>query len=255
MGLFQMLATMSNAAPRRPLLILFGFESNSGGQALNTDADPSELEPNPLVQILVPATGLFADLDIGTNQNTAHAGLNTTYHGWHLGLSEQMKAGTGWPRAPLYICEGGQGGSQLTQWNDEADTYYMALLARADAAVDEVTTLEGVPPLVVMFVSFGINDAIHHPDDAATWGPGFEVVLDRLKDRYDIRLFCMDIIPSVNAAYDEYRDAIEALAASRSDILLQDMEGKDMEDENHLSYLGMKQITPEKMTAVRARLG
>lgn len=230
-----------------PVLIPFFFESNSGGMVLNTNCSVGELTTTPLVKTLNPLTLAFEDMQIGVNVNLQHFGItpNTT-HGWHLGIKIRQEAGTFIEgNRVIYICEGGQGGSILASWNEMGD-YYTKLVARMDAAVAAIVAETGQQPRIFPFVSHGINDAL--AANPASYFKQYELeLLDRIDARYGIEAYFMDIIP---AAYSTYRAVIQEMADERNNIYLQDMDGKQMMDPNHLGYTGMKDQTYEKIDAL-----
>lgn len=239
-----MTPTLLISRPTRPILIAFGFESNSGGQVLNTDATVDELAESSVTRILNPLTGLLENLHIGVNQNLGHSGLNPTTHGWHLQLNERMKAQT-FTRPQLYIVEFGQGGSRADQWADGTGNRY-TMIARYSAAIDKITDDTGQDPRVFMFNSWGINDAIAETP-AASFKESYLELLDYINSLHEVEAYMVDIIFDL---YPTYRTIIGEMADERDNIFLQDMQGKQQDDANHLGYEGMKDQTDEKVDKI-----
>lgn len=231
--------------PTRPILIAFGFESNSGGQVLNSDATVDERAESNVTRILNPLTLELENLHIGVNENLSHSGIAPhTTHGWHLQLNERMKAHT-FVQPRLYIVEFGQGGSRASQWVDGSGDRNI-MTTRYNAAISTVTAETGLDPRVFFFGSWGINDAIAgtDPDSFKT---SYLELLDYIDGIHVVEGYMVDVIFDI---YPTYRTVINQMAVDRSNIYLQDMQGKQQDDANHLGYLGMKAQTDEKVNTI-----
>lgn len=237
----------------RPILIAFGFESNSGGQALDSDATSFELATNPNVRIWNPLASEFQDMTVGgvgKNINQDHYNLPANRHGWHLELGARMRAGT-FVDAPLYLVEFGQGGSIAAEWTPGSN-YRNKLTTRYNGAIAGIVAETGAEPDVFMFNSWGINDMIANTS-AASFHASYLALLDYIDGLYPVRAFLVDkIFASAGAA--PYRFYADQMAALRSNIFVQDMQGKQQMDSFHLGYAGMKAMTDEKIGVIRGLL-
>lgn len=157
-------------------------ESNTGGQALNTELTSGELAIRSSVQILNNTNLLFESLDIGTNNALGHTGLATNiYHSWENGLAHQVEDGL--MHNPTYLTKNGQGGSLISQWN-EGGAYYTTFVTRTDTAIKMVTALNGgTTPRIFIWFSLGINDALNGTS-AATFKTGVTDLFNRIRTRW-----------------------------------------------------------------------
>ncbi len=227
----------------RPVLILFGFESNSGGQVPDGDATVPELSETENVRILNPTTLLLENLHIGVNQNLDHSGLTPhTTHGWHVGIKNRADALTFVLNPPVYICEFGQGGSALSAWQP-GGTYHNKMIARYEAAWDEIVGETGKEPVVFMFNSWGINDALVGTTPS-TFKAGYLDLLDQINAIHPVKAYMVDNIFSI---FPTYRVVIEEMADDRGNIFIQDMQGLPQADAYHLDYVGMKAMSNLKI--------
>lgn len=228
-----------------PILILFGFESNSGGQVPNSDATEKELSPTTSVRILNPITLSFENLHIGVNENLDHANLLPhTTHGWHLQLKNRMEAGS-FVSPKLYICEFGQGGSVVASWSIGSN-YANKMVARYNAAYSGIVSETGQEPTVFMFNSFGINDALAGTVPS-TFKAAYLELLDRINSIHSVSAYMVDVIFDI---FPTYITVINEMPNDRSNIYLQNMQGKQQQDAYHLGYQGMKDMTDEKCDVV-----
>ena len=225
-----------------PLLILFGWESNSGGVVPDALASAGEKTESTGVQTLNPTTLVFEPLHVGVNNNLEHADITpATTHGWHVGLKNQTEAGA-LGATPVFMCECGQGSSAINDWAD-GGAYDVTATARIEAAISGVISETSRTPRVVMWVSFGLNDWVESTT-AAAYKAGLIALLDRYVTDYGVIHFYMDNIP----ASTEYRTAITEVATERDDVTVQDMVGLQFMDIYHLGYTGMKDMVALKIS-------
>lgn len=228
--------------------IVFTGESNSGGQALNTDASAGELDANAGVQILNVNTELFEDLDIGTNNNLDHFNLTPNTHGFELGLSNSVDLAH-W-ESPVYLIQTGHGGSKISEWQT-GGTYWTKFLARTAAAKAEFTTAE-ISPDYVVWMSFGINDRVA-ATNPSTWKTDTLEWINRIRLELPGAKIMMTILPSLNNT--AFNLKILELANENNFIFAVETEGADMDDANHWSYEGMKEISNRLTHKSRVELG
>ena len=228
------------AEGRMAPLFVFTGESNSGGQAQNSQATPAEVAPRACVQIF-DNIGLssFLTLDIGTNNNLDHWGLEpTSMHGWELQLANSVEAGEWWD-GTVHLVKTGQGGTKLYEWH-AASTYYTKFVQRV-ANAQAILRSQGKVPLIFLWVSWGINDAI-----SGTPVNTFMTQLDEMFVRMRGELGFVPIVMAKNMASSPgavYNDALDAYAASDNMFFTVDPTGCATDDVNHWSYAGMKELS------------
>lgn len=139
-----------------PLMLISIGESNSGGAAANaTSLFSWENDARPELPIwLVDSPFGFVPLDIGTNNNLGHGGLDETTHGWELGLANHARINS-FGLEDAYYVQTGAGGSLLA-WHvpghfSGAWEQFETRVAAAKAAVSTTR--------YILLISIGINDA------------------------------------------------------------------------------------------------
>lgn len=230
-------AVLTVAAEILNLVHVFFGESNSGGYALNSDAQSWELASRSELQIWNNNTDGFENLDIGTNNLLDHSGLNgTVHHGWELQLANAAKQGQ-FDEKGSYCVKTGQGGSTIADWNVGGD-YWTEFLARTTSAKSAVAS-EGY----AVWISLGINDAIAgSPLSNAGYKSGMEELIVRIKAQLPNCKIFIAKLPSVNATYDGYSSQIDSIASEDADVSSISVANLDMRDANHWSYRGMKDL-------------
>lgn len=236
------------------MLVMFG-ESNSGGQVQTSELTADEKTSNPAVQLLNvdPASPTklqeFYDLHIGVNNNMDHTNLTPLINvGWHTQIGNRMKAGT-FVDAPVYLVEGGHGGSQTSQWN-EASTYYQKLIARIDAAKSLVQTATGESPDIYFLYTHGINDAING-GTAATFKTNAKDLISRLRVLYgNVPVLMPELMPAFHASEAAFNTAIIEMAIELGDMDVIDTSGATTQDAYHWSYQGMGLIADRMMNRI-----
>ncbi len=152
-----------------PLLIIMGFESGGGGLAANSYATSGELAVRNVKILNNNTLTSFDPLHIGVNNLVNHVGLNYAQndaHGWELGVANKYDDGV-FPGRNVYICKIAQGGTTVSMWSEgnsysaESQTVfpYTVAIARIQAALHLIDSLETLPPDIVMWSSLGVNDA------------------------------------------------------------------------------------------------
>jgi len=247
MNLFQ----ASIGAPRKILIVING-ESNSGGYALNSEAQAGELDVCAAVKIL-DNTGLsaFQDLDIGTNNLVGHAGLsNGTTHGFELELSNRAEVRPFY-RQPCYLVKTGQGGSTIAQWAD-GQSYWNTFKARVDAAK---ALLSGVQYRTFILFSIGINDAIAGTN-VNTWKTAVQAHFANMREELGattpIIMTEFQGMGSGGNQYASYNTAIQEIAAADPYTYSVNTSGAGLRDVNHWNYAGMKQVAGAMLDIVES---
>lgn len=229
-----------NSIPFRDMLNVSFGESNSGGYALNSDAASWEIGSRSELQIWNVNTNVFQNLDIGTNNNLDHAGLNSTTHGWELGLANRIKQGQLGSNDWYYV-QTGQGGSKISDWV-EGGAYWTKFISRTTAAKAAMPNEYNI----AVWMTLGINDALAGtPLSASAYRSGLEEIITRIKVQLpNCKIFILTL-PPVNATYTGYSQQIELIADADDDVYSISATSPatlDMRDTNHWSYRGMKRV-------------
>ena len=124
-GLWLEACNPSSIKSKKNILIVFAGDSNSGGNAWNSDAKAEELLEKPRLQIWRNQDNSgFEPYQTSRNSIIGHAGLSDKEyhgqrHGWDLNLANEVNAGL-FGNRQLFLVKAGQGGSRVTNWtNDE----------------------------------------------------------------------------------------------------------------------------------------
>lgn len=225
-------------SPVKPkLLVIINGESNSGGYALNSEANEAELAPRKSVKILNNETlKSFDDLDIGTNNLVGHKGMEKSdTHGFELELAncaDQLKA----KDLPIYLVKTGHGGSRIDQWATSGE-YYATFLDRIHAA-QELLKDEAVRP--VIFFSLGINDAVAGTKLDA-WKPAVKEHFANMRKELgaDTPIIMTRFMPQFAA----YNTVIEEICAEVPHTYSVNTLDASLRDAYHWNYDGMKLVT------------
>lgn len=239
------------------MIVAFG-ESNSGGYAPNASASGGELASRSEVQMWNVDTDTFENLDIGTNNNLDHAGLNSTTHGIELELANAVAAGR-FSASTVYYVQTGAGGSQIAEWAvGHPSGYWTEFLARTQAARAWLTS-RGMTPVITVFYTQGINDAVDFSSyvgganpgqDGSTWRTSTETVLANI--RTELGANTRIIMTKFNTAIVDiagYNTSIDTIIAGLSNsaaIMTPEVGGNGgtewQGDGNHWTYLGFKTL-------------
>jgi hypothetical protein len=220
------------------ILIVFTGESNSGGQALNSELSGADLLAFPSTQILNNTSLMFENLQIGVNNLIGHDGIpaNLT-HGWERGLARRVKQGS-FKSAPVYLVKTGQGGSIISQWVS-GEAYYNTFLSRLNAAKSFFQN-GGIPYRPVLWYTQSINDA-GSQTDVETWKTA--TIAHFAKIRLELPnvpiFFGDDAIGTVN--YSTWTAAIKAVVAVTSNCYFIDTttNNNNYRDVYHWNAAGM----------------
>ena len=225
-------------------------ESNSGGFARNTSASGAELASRSVVQMWHPTADTFQDLDVGTNNNVDHDGLDSTTHGWELQLANDVASGAE-SQDPVYYIQTGQGGSVISDW-DVADPYWVEWLDRIGKAKTYFTN-NSITPEWVVWMSFGINDQIAGTN-VSTWKTSTIAWIDRIKAELSGAKILMSEL-TVKSALDPYIAAIREISDDEDDVILVAAEGLSERDQHHWNYAGMKTLSTRFLRSTQIALG
>lgn len=232
--------------PTAVLIVSFG-ESNSGGYALNTDAPSWEIAARPELRFWNVNTSVFEDMDIGTNNNLDHAGINSTTHGWELGLANRVRQGYFAALTPYYL-QTGQGASTVAQWN-VGGTYWTKFLARVAAAK---AALSGTVYTTHVWVSLGYNDFLGGTTDA-TYKAAMQDILARIKTELPgCKIYLCELTNTTYAT--KMQELASEDSASVRFVSSSSPESLDLRDGAHWSYKGMKRLAARMVDATLADL-
>jgi hypothetical protein len=215
-------------------------ESNSGGQGDVAELSAPLAASTNRVKILIHASGLFADMDLGTNNNQGHAGLDASYHAWEAGLTtyldnnpEQLE--------PMYLVQCGQGGSFLSQWVPGQSAYDTAV-ARIEQAKAAFVTL-GITPVWEIWFTLGINDFISgSPPTPAVYKAACVTLLNAMRtvigNGTATKIVTPEFMPTIKTPYPTLTAAHEELAVDVVNCHLVDTTGLPQDDDYHWSSAG-----------------
>lgn len=241
----------SNLVP----LIIFNGESNSGGYADNgTGVEGAgyptahELSARPGVQIWDNnLMASFQDLDIGTNNLAGHAGLDYgPWHGWELGLANQVEAGM-WATDTVYLVKTGQGGSSIGSWQAQDDYYKNRFLPRVRGAV-ELLRSWGKTPLIYLWYSMGVNDS-NAGTNEAQWLVSVKELHHRM--RQDLGAYFPIFMTMFTNNGVPFNDSIQAYADEDNMVYAISGAGCSMKDPAHWDYGGNKLLAERFMVATQ----
>jgi hypothetical protein len=215
-------------------------ESNSGGQGDVAELPAPLAAPTSRVQILIHSTGLFANLDLGTNNNQGHAGLDASYHAWEAGLVPYLDANPSHPE-PFYLVQCGQGGSFLSQWVPGQSAYDTAV-ARINQAKDRFTAL-GITPAWEIWFTLGINDFISgSPPTPAAYKAACITLLGAMRtvigNGTATRIRTPEFMPTVKTPYPALTAAHEELAIDVVNCQVVETSDLPQDDDYHWSSAG-----------------
>lgn len=218
-------------------LVIAAGESNAGGFAPNASLTTTEAGPRTEVQMWNVSTSAWENLDIGSNNNLDHAGLNSTTHGIENELANAMAAGR-FEQSVLYYLQTGQGGSTIAQWDaGNASGYWSKFVSRYNASKALVPTARPV-----VFYSQGINDAIAGTA-VATWKAATVAHLAKIRDLVGANTLV--VLTKFKSTYGAYNTAIDEIVAADSNsraIQTRDTGIEWQGDGNHWTYRGYKSL-------------
>lgn len=238
MNLFHATISMSN----KPFLIIINGESNSGGYALNSEANLSELGLRSSVDILNPVSLVFESLNIGVNNLLDHAGLsNGSTHGFELELAN--KADTNLLYSGVKLIKTGQGGSTIAQWATNG-SYYSKFQQRIAAAK---TFINFSDYNIVILFSLGINDAIAGTN-INTWKTAVQEHFSAMRNTIgnnNVPIIMTEFqgMGSGGTQYNTYNTGIQELTQVLINVHSVNTSTAGLRDANHWNYTGMKYVT------------
>jgi hypothetical protein len=261
LGLTSRQRRVSAGGPSSWLFVFHG-ESNSGGFAPNASASAPELAPRSEVNWWNVDTEVFEDLDIGTNNNLDHAGLDSTTHGIELEMANAVEAGR-FGGTPVYAVQTGQGGSNIQDWLvGSATGFWTKFLDRTQAA----RAAAPATARIVVFYSQGLNDFLGNnlyggagaTTDPATWKT--RTLTHHAKIRAELGEDVLIVMTTFRGAFATFNTRIQEIADESGGLTLAigtpDNAGVEwLVDGNHWSYLGMKTLCERFIDAVLTQFG
>lgn len=226
------------------LIVAFG-ESNSGGVANNAHAASWEVAARPELRMWNVTTGVFEDLDIGTNNNLDHNGLTSATHGWELGLANRIRQG--YFDRPVYYLQTGQGSSDVSEWAVN-HPFWITFLTRVAAVKAAISRFQPV-----VWISLGINDAVIGTP-TATFKAGLIDIIARIKALLPLAKIYMTTLPPVDALHIANSVAIqEVAAADPTNLRVIDVLNPvalPMGDTYHWNYIGQRRLAARFVEAM-----
>lgn len=215
-------------------------ESNAGGQGAVSSLG-SEADSTSRVKILNTSSGLFENMNLGTNNNLDHFGLDSTYHSWEAGLVAAMDANL-ITTEPVYYVQCGQGGSRIAQWNN-GGSYWNKMQARINQAKTELVAL-GIYPTWEIWYTQGINDFIDNGATGAEPGPwkdATNVLIAEIRSiigRGNVRVSSPEFMSSVKTDHPTYITEHEAMTTEIANFRIIDTTGIPTQDAYHWTSAG-----------------
>lgn len=228
-------------------ITVFAFgESNSGGEVLNTSAASWELEARSELSFLNTSTLRYEAMDVGTNNNLDHFGLDSTKHSWEIGLANRIRENyVGSQRFRYVQC--GQGGSRVSQWN-VGGSYWTKFLARANAVK------ASNPSRYVVWFTLGINDTLAAVS-AASWKTSTIELIGRIKTVLPgVKIYMTELMDN-SAEKIAYNTALSEIAADDADVFLVSQTGLTLKDVHHWDYDSQKAWSLRFLRAMRPDFG
>lgn len=217
-------------------------ESNSGGQGIVSELPLALRSSTSRVRILIPSTGLFADMHLGVNNNEDHAGLDASFHAWEAGLLPYLDANS--QTEPVYLIQCGQGGSALANWASGTPERNKAV-ARIAAAQSQFTTL-GITVTWEIWATLGINDFIAgSPISVAAYSSGMIDWLADVRSMIGVgtaaRIRSPRFMSTIQSLYPAYCAAHEALSGSVTNMQI--VEATDLATDDIYHWSSASQVT------------
>ena len=215
-------------------------ESNSGGQGLVSELSAPLAASTDRVKILIHATGLFADMDLGTNNNQGHSGLDASYHAWEAGLTTYLDANPA-QLEPVYLIQCGQGGSLTIDWANGGTNWTIAQ-TRINQAKAAFITL-GITPVWEIWFTLGINDFIDgSPPTVVTYKSRCTTLLSEVRTMIGngtaTRIRSPEFMAPIKSSYPTYTTGHEELAIEITNMQIVDTTGLPLDDDFHWSSAG-----------------
>jgi hypothetical protein len=222
-----------------PFIAAFG-ESNAGGYAANAGASAGELAARPSVRMFNVSTKRLEPLDVGSNNNLDHSGLDSTTHGFEIGLANAIEAGRLVAAQAIYV-QCGQGGSTASQWAvGDASGYWTKAVQRITLALAAATEA-GYDIEPVVWFSLGINDAVAGTSDS-TWKTDVVAIISRLRGllgaKTPVHMTKFEAPMTVRTAFNTRMD--EIAAADPYSKAISSSSAGVQGDNNHWTYSGYK---------------
>jgi len=237
--------TINPVYPTHKYLFIFNGESNSGGQALNSEASPSELGIKSNVQILNNTTFAFEELNIGVNNTIGHTGISCcTMHGWELQLANRTAANTGFYGDTAFLVKTGPGGSKLQDCDVVCGAYCDTSLNYIGYPYERIrkadSLLSNYNVRKVIFLSIGINDILNDTNnDSVRVKMTRHITTMRAITRENTPVIITKFWPEKN----RYNSAIDSVANYMGLSKVYTVDGTaELGDQYHWNYAGMKTI-------------
>jgi hypothetical protein len=231
-------------------LFVFTGESNAGGYALNTELTSPQLAIRSAIQIMRNTSEAhdFESLDIGTNNNINHSGLDATTHGIENGLCTAVE-NSEFSVSTVHVIQTGQGGSRIIHWLDDSSLYndkypWVLFKSRIDDALAADSTYS-----IIIFYSQGIND-IADGKSAVSWKTETKAHLAKIRTRYGstVPIFMTKFYFT---GYTGYNTKIDEICAEVPYTYAIETNGFSARDDKHWDSSGYDSVASAFITKIK----
>lgn len=228
-----------STAPDVWIIILAG-ESNSRGNALNSQLSGVELEPRNLL-IWNRTTDVWEASDIDTNSFSVTPG---TEHGLEVGLANYDDANC-FGSYDVRLLKAGSGGSQINEWTGSSQTLRTQMFGWSDEAA---AALPGDTIRYLFWWSQGINDSLgnsYPAISASVWKAQTIQFFGEIRTKYGALtpIVCTQLPSSFSA----YNTALAEIATEMTGVYVASSSGAELRDSNHWSANGLKTLVPRML--------
>lgn len=237
---------------KRKYWFIITGESNSGGQALNSQAGSSELATTAAVQILNNTTNLLQSLTIGTNNVLGHSGITVgTTHGFELELANLVKANPTLFGTEVYLTKTGQGGATLLQFEvGNAAGYFNTHSTRISTMKTRLAAIGVTNYKPIIILTIGLNDI-----GAGTTAANFKIKLaNHISNlRYNLNMGNVPVImPDFTSMpnWTTYNTAMTELTQTIPNIYVVSSSGATLKDVSHWDCAGYKLVMQRMMNVI-----
>lgn len=213
-------------------------ESNSGGMGANASLPAPLLAATSRVKILNVTTSVFENMDIGTNNNLDHDGLDPTTHGWEAGFLNYLDNNI--QTEPIYYVQTGQGGAQLANFAN-GGTWWTKIQTRINTAKAKFVEL-GISPTWEIWITIGINDFLDGaPITPAVYKANMMTLISEVRTMIgqgNVRVSAAEFMQPVKDAYPTYITQFDALATDVANLRIVDTTGLTLQNDYHWDSAG-----------------
>lgn len=255
-SLLTNIVAVSPVATSCILFIAVG-DSNSGGNSPISSANAYEISSRNDINFFNVSTQVFENLDLGTNNNLSHTGLNSTTHAWELEVANAAQRGE-FDR-PVYYVQCGQGSSASPDWAVTPPGAYPCwpqFLIRVAKARELIAAADRVPTTIVL-ISLGINDSLQSVN-AEVFRYNIKDLLERIRVLIPGAKFVFSGLPDMAGAETAYAAVLSDLDSANTDVAVapstSPYEPAKL-DTYHWSYAGYKTMVSRMLKQAKTLAG